>query len=56
MFEFLGGLGIIGFIMLAILGILLPVSAYSAQNYAYKCFKELKKINDKLDTILDNKT
>ncbi len=53
MFEFLGSIGAIGFIILAILGILLPVFVYSAQNYAYKCFKELKKINKKMDQLLE---
>ena len=42
----IGGLvGSVLFLILVVLGILLPVSAYSAQKYARKCFKELQYLH-----------
>ena len=48
----IGGLvGSVLFLILVVLGILLPVSAYSAQKYARKCFKELQYLHGQLDGI-----
>ncbi len=50
--ELLSGVGgialLVGLFLLVVLGILLPVSAYSAQKYAYKAFRELEKLNAKV--------
>lgn len=43
----------IGVLLLAILGILLPVSAYSAQKYAFLCLKELQVMNGHLRALID---
>ncbi len=51
MAELYGSLGIIGIVILIIFIVLIPISIYSAQKYAYKCFKELQKINNKIDAI-----
>lgn len=52
--ESLGGLlaiGVVaGAVLLAVLVILLPFSAYSAQKWAYRCYQELVKLNRKLDS------
>ncbi len=46
----LGGIGIgIFLIILLVLGIILPISAYSAQKWAYKCYLELKRLNERFD-------
>lgn len=43
--QFFGLLVLIGILLLILLGILLPVSAYSAQKWAKKCHDELVKLN-----------
>jgi hypothetical protein len=46
----LGGIGILIFLfILFVLGIILPISAYSAQKWAYKCYLELKTLNERFD-------
>jgi len=49
--EIIGSIGFFGILILILLGILLPFSAYSAQKWAYKCFKELRTLNDKIDRL-----
>ena len=39
---------LIGIILFLALCIVLPISAYSAQKYAYFCYQELKKLNANL--------
>jgi len=46
--EIIAMLGSIGGFILFILAIILPISAYCAQKWAYKCYKELVKINKHL--------
>ena len=57
----IAGLGIAGFsgiaivvfwVLLTVLAILLPFSAYAAQKWAYKNYKETSEINVKLNEIL----
>ena len=50
--EELGGLGlIIPLLIFGLLVILLPFSAYAAQKWANKTYKEAVKMNKKLDKI-----
>ena len=48
-----GGIGavLLGLI-LAFLAILLPLSAYSAQKWAYRTWQETRRTNEKLDELL----
>jgi len=48
----LGAIGTVLFLLvLALLGFLLPLSAYSAQKYAYKTFREIEKLNRNVDAL-----
>jgi hypothetical protein len=49
MYGVMGGLGVFGILILLLLAIILPISVYAAQKWAYKCFKELEKLNQKMD-------
>ena len=53
--DMAGPLTAIGFavfaFVLVVLTILLPLSVYAAQKWAYKCFLELRKMNEKLDAM-----
>ena len=40
-------------VVLILLAILLPLSAYSAQKWAYKTYKETQRINATLEEIAD---
>ena len=55
---FVGSLGAVGVVLilgvLALLTILLPLSVYSAQKYAYKCFGELKNVSAQLKSVNAN--
>jgi hypothetical protein len=49
----LGALGIVIFlVILGLLSILLPFSAYAAQKWAHSTYKETKEVNAKLEEIL----
>lgn len=52
MYEIMGGLGFFGIVIFIFLAIILPISVYCAQKWAYKCFKELEKLNQKMDRLL----
>jgi len=39
-------------LLLAFLAILLPLSAYSAQKWAYRTWQETRRTNQKLDELL----
>ncbi len=39
------GVPLIGMLLFLLLCIVLPISAYSAQKYAYPCYQELQKLN-----------
>jgi len=39
------GLGLATILVFIFLAIVLPISAYCAQKWAYKCYKELQKLN-----------
>lgn len=52
MYGVMGGLGVFGILILLLLAIILPISVYAAQKWAYKCFKELEKLNQKMDRLL----
>ena len=47
-----GVFGILGVAIFILLAIILPISVYSAQKWAYKCFKELEALNQKMDRLL----
>lgn len=50
----IGMLGVmLAVIVLAGLALLLPLSAYAAQKWAYKTYLETKSVNDKLARILE---
>lgn len=42
----IAGAGIILYVIFLFLCIILPISAYCAQKWAYKCYKELRKLNE----------
>jgi len=48
----LGAVGAIFVLILAVLTIMMPFMIYACQKYAYKCFLELKKNNEKLDHLI----
>ena len=48
--ELLGLLGIVIFVFLCII---LPISVYCAQKWAYKCYLELRKLNLAMEMLLD---
>ncbi|HCO44117.1 MAG TPA: hypothetical protein DIT63_08390 [Gammaproteobacteria bacterium] len=49
-----GGTGLLlFFVVLVLLAILLPLSAYAAQKWAYKTYKEAQRISATLDEIAD---
>ncbi len=48
-FGILGGVALL--FLLAVLTILIPLSVYSAQKYAYRCYGELKKVNSQLGVM-----
>lgn len=49
----LGSIGILVFVfVLVVLGIIMPISAYSAQKWAYKCFLELQKLNAAVELVI----
>jgi len=47
----MGGMGIIGSLIFLFLIIVIPISIYSAQKWAYKCYRELQKTNRILESI-----
>jgi len=49
--EGVGALGGLVLLVLVVLTILLPVSVYSAQKYAYKCYIQLKRVNSELKGV-----
>jgi hypothetical protein len=53
--EVAGGIGTLGAVFLCIfvfLSIILPISVYAAQKWAYKCFLELRRLNDNMEQFL----
>lgn len=51
-----GSFGFLGIILFIILIVILPISVYAAQKWAYKCFKELEKLNKKIDCLTGETT
>jgi hypothetical protein len=51
MAELFAGGSFIALILFAVLAILMPVCVYTAQKYAYRCYKELVKVNQALERI-----
>jgi hypothetical protein len=49
--DIFAGLGGLALLVLIVLAVLLPYSAYSAQKWAHRCYKELVKMNEKLDKL-----
>lgn len=43
----------IGLLIFILLILLIPIHIYLAQKWAYKCFKEIEKINNKFDNLYD---
>jgi len=51
---YIGGIGVYAVVFgLALLAVLLPLSAYSAQKWMYRNYLETKSVNAKLDEILE---
>jgi len=51
---YIGAIGVYAVVfVLALLAVLLPLSAYSAQKWMYKNYLETKSVNAKLDEILE---
>lgn len=53
MAELFAGGAVIFWGVLLVLGVLVPFSIYAAQKWAYRCYKELIKTNQKLDLIIN---
>ena len=51
MFELIGALGFFGVFILILLGVIMPISVYAAQKWAYRCFKELREMNERLERL-----
>jgi hypothetical protein len=47
-----GGLGLFGILIFILLVILVPVSVYAAQKWAYRCYRELRELNKKMDQLI----
>ena len=43
---------VVGAAMFTLLGIVLPISAYAAQKWAYRCHQQIEKTNNLLAQIL----
>ena len=51
---YIGPMGIYALVfIIALLAVLLPLSAYAAQKWMYKTYLEVKSVNAKLNEILD---
>ncbi len=50
--EALGGLGLFGVFILFMLSIILPISVYAAQKWAYKSYKELQRLNKNIELLI----
>ncbi len=46
----------LGIVIFLLLGIVLPISAYSAQKWAYRCYKEMATVTELLRVIARNTT
>ena len=52
MIDELTGFALLFFwLVLIVLTVMLPVSVYCAQKWAYKCYQELKKLNKNLESM-----
>ncbi len=49
--DALGALGAFGVLVFILLCIILPISAYGAQKWAYKCYKELQRLNRNIQML-----
>ena len=47
--DLFGALGLFGVLAFFLLVIVMPISVYSAQKWAYKCYRELQEINRLLE-------
>ncbi len=43
--EVLGTLGIFGVLTFILLVVVMPISVYAAQKWAYRCYRELQELN-----------
>jgi hypothetical protein len=52
-FMGLGGVGVLAVVLLfGLVGLLMPVSMYAAQKWAYRTCQEVEKLNRKIDELL----
>jgi len=49
------GMGLAGSLIFLVLIIVIPISIYAAQKWAYKCYKELLKTNALLTQIVEDR-
>jgi len=56
MSEMMGGMGIVGSLIFIVLIFMIPISIYAAQKWAYKCYRELQKMNETVASINDELT
>jgi hypothetical protein len=54
--EVFGGLGIVGVLVFVFLAIIMPISVYAAQKWAYKCFVELQRLNENIERLVKTKS
>jgi hypothetical protein len=53
-YSLFAGMGTIFTIILVICTIVLPISVYAAQKWAYKCYTQLIKLNENIEKLLAN--
>ena len=52
MLETVGALGLFGILAFILLVVIMPISVYAAQKWAYKCYKELEHTNELLSRLI----
>ena len=51
MLETIGALGLFGVLAFILLVVIMPISVYAAQKWAYKCYRELERTNELLSQL-----
>ena len=49
--EIIGAFGLVGVLAFILLVIIMPISVYAAQKWAYKCYRELERTNELLERL-----
>ena len=49
--EIIGALGLFGVLTFILLVVIMPISVYAAQKWAYKCYREVERTNELLERL-----